>query len=200
MPRLDPLPLEKTDPSLEPVLAQAQQRLPQFMNQIRTLAHHPQIARDLVTLYLGFLDHSRVDRRLIELAVLTVSYLNRCNYCVSHHRPLATETGLSSAALADLEAGRAQASEHLSPVEKLIVAYATHVTEDARRTPQALVDALRTHFDDAQLVELTVRIALANFFNRLNDALQIEIEPGVEPLLPAQESPPPAPPPCGDAP
>ena len=30
---------------------------------------------------------------------------------------------------------------------------------------------------------LTVRIALANFFNRLNDALQIELEPGIEALF-----------------
>lgn len=183
MPRLDPLPREQVDPLLKPVIAQAQERLPQFMNQILTLAHHPQIARDLVTLYLGFLDHSRVERRLIELAVLTVSYLNRCNYCVSHHTPLATATGLSQEALMDLEAGRGPESPHLSEVEKLVVAYATHMTVDARRTPRSLVEALKEHLDDAQLVELTIRIGLANFFNRLNDALQIEIEEGVTPLL-----------------
>lgn len=183
MARIDPLTPAQADPLLADVLAQAEQRLPQFMNQILTLAHQPHMARDLVTLYLGFQEHSRVPARYIELAVLTVSYLNRCNYCVSHHTPLASGTGLSDSALADLAAGQADASLHLTATEKLVVRYATQVTTDARRVPRSLMSALKGEFDDGQLVELTVRIGLANFFNRLNDALQIEIEPEVEPLL-----------------
>ncbi|GIV77304.1 carboxymuconolactone decarboxylase family protein [Litorilinea aerophila] len=183
MARLEPLALDQVDPSLQEVVHQAQERLPQFMNQVLTLAHHPRIARDLVTLYLGFQEESRVERRLIELAVLTVSHLNRCVYCVSHHTPLGEQAGLSPGALADLRAGRAAESPHLSPLEKLVVAYAEQVTRDARRVPRSLWAELQTHFDEAQLVELTVRIALANFFNRLNDALQIDLEPGVDALL-----------------
>lgn len=180
---INPVPTEQVDPSLHPVVSEAQERLPQFMNQVLTLAHHPQIAHDLVTLYLGFLDHSHVERRLIELAVLTVSYRNRCQYCVSHHTPLATQNGLPEEALADVAAGRAPESNHLSAVEKLVVSYAEQITDDARRVPPSLMEQLRTHFDDAQVIELTVRIALANFFNRLNDALRIDLEPGVQPLL-----------------
>ena len=184
MARLDPLSLDAVDPSLAPLIQEAQERLPQFMNQIRTLAHHPRIARDLVTLYLGFQEESRVERRLIELAVLTVSHLNRCVYCVSHHTPLAQQFGVPEQALADLEAGRIGASPHFSPREKLVMAYARQMTLDARRVPDALFQELQAAFDPAQLVELTVRIGLANFFNRLNDALRIDLENGVVPLLP----------------
>ena len=35
------------------------------------------------------------------------------------------------------------------------------------------------HFDEAQIVELTLRIALCGFFNRFNDALMIALEDGV---------------------
>ena len=40
-------------------------------------------------------------------------------------------------------------------------------------------DDLHKHFTDRQIVKLTVRIGLCGLFNRLNDALQVEIEEGV---------------------
>jgi alkylhydroperoxidase family enzyme len=40
----------------------------------------------------------------------------------------------------------------------------------------AIFEELRKHFDEAQIVELTLRIALCGFFNRFNDALQIDME------------------------
>ena len=183
MARIAPVPCERVDPSLHDVVARAQERLPQFMHQVLTLAHRPRLAHDLIGLYLGFQDDSCVDRRLIELAVLTVSHLNQCVYCVSHHTPLGLESGLDPAALADLRNGRTAESIHFTLQEKLVIAYAEQVTHEARRVPPHLFAALQEHFDNAQIVELTVRIALANFFNRFNDALQIELEPGVQALL-----------------
>ncbi|KAA3626285.1 MAG: carboxymuconolactone decarboxylase family protein [Proteobacteria bacterium] len=183
MARIPPLYPASVEPSLASLVAQAEERLPAFLNQVLTLAHHPQICHDLITLYLGFQTTSLVDRRLIELAVLTVSHLNRCVYCVSHHTPLGQTAGLSDAALAELENGPAPDSPHFSSVERLVIAYARQMTLDARRVPDALFEELRARFSTAQLVELTVRIGLANFFNRLNDALQIDLEPGVDRLL-----------------
>jgi alkylhydroperoxidase family enzyme len=39
-----------------------------------------------------------------------------------------------------------------------------------------LFDRLRQHFSEAQIVELTLRVTLCGFFNKFNDALQIEEE------------------------
>ena len=43
-----------------------------------------------------------------------------------------------------------------------------------------IFDRLKQHFSEEQIVELTLRIALCGFFNRFNDALQIQIEHSVE--------------------
>ena len=43
----------------------------------------------------------------------------------------------------------------------------------------AIFAHLKEHFSEAQIVELTLRIALCGFFNRFNDALQIGMEDGV---------------------
>jgi len=42
-----------------------------------------------------------------------------------------------------------------------------------------LVERLKAHFSEAQIVELTLRATLCGFFNRFNDALGIEMEDGV---------------------
>jgi alkylhydroperoxidase family enzyme len=71
----------------------------------------------------------------------------------------------------------------LDPVDRLVVEYATRVTETPGRIQDALFERLRAHFSDPQIVELTWRIALCGAFNRFNDVLQLEIEPEAEQAL-----------------
>ena len=63
--------------------------------------------------------------------------------------------------------------------ERQVRDYAVLVTERPWGIRDAVFDELRRHFDDREIVELTARIALCGLFNRLNDALQIESEPGI---------------------
>ena len=39
-----------------------------------------------------------------------------------------------------------------------------------------MFDQLRAHFDEAQIVELTLRITLCTFFNKFNDVMQLDME------------------------
>jgi len=68
------------------------------------------------------------------------------------------------------------ASSSLDEVDRLVVDFTVAVTNNARRIPERMFEALRAHFSEAQIVELTLRIALCGFFNRFNDALQIDNE------------------------
>ena len=65
----------------------------------------------------------------------------------------------------------------LDDTDRLVVEYAIAAWERPNRIPEALFDRLRAHFSEAQIVELTLRITLCGFFNKFNDALQIEEEP-----------------------
>ncbi|WRP16076.1 hypothetical protein U7230_08125 [Carboxydochorda subterranea] len=64
-------------------------------------------------------------------------------------------------------------SDLFNEIEKLVLDYAVAMS----RTPVAVSDELfaklRTHFDDAQLVELTHVIALENMRGRFNRALGV---------------------------
>ncbi|MFQ5785815.1 MAG: carboxymuconolactone decarboxylase family protein [Alphaproteobacteria bacterium] len=144
-----------------------------FLNQVRIFAHRPPALRHIMGLVLELADEALVSRRHIEIAVVAVSKLNACEYCVAHHAPRLAAEGL----------GGETAERILDPdcpglddLDRLVRDYAVQVTRDARRVPDAMFAALRRHFSEPQIVELTLRIALCGFFNRFNDALGIEIE------------------------
>ena len=68
----------------------------------------------------------------------------------------------------------------LDDADRLVRDYAVAVKGHPAQIPDVLFARLKEQFSDAQIVELTVRIGLAGFFNRLNDALEIEIEDGAQ--------------------
>ena len=48
------------------------------------------------------------------------------------------------------------------------------MTLDAHKVDEELWRQLRQHFDEGEIVELCAAIGLFNYFNRFNDALQME--------------------------
>ncbi len=61
--------------------------------------------------------------------------------------------------------------------EKELVALelADRMTEGGHAVSDELWDRLKSHYDDGQIVELACSIGLFNYFNRINDALRMEI-------------------------
>jgi len=149
-----------------------------FRNQVAVFAHVPSAVVHLMGLLMELKAQGNVASRYIELAIVTVSKLNQCHYCVGHHMQPLIAQGISSETIALLP--EYENNPGLDAAGKLVAEYAIAVTENAQRIPGRLFGALREHFSEAQIVELTMRIALAGFFNRFNDALQIDDELGEE--------------------
>jgi len=57
--------------------------------------------------------------------------------------------------------------------------YAERVTRGAAAMRTGTLEELRKFFDEAQIVELTMVVCLANFTNRFNDALRAIPDLGV---------------------
>jgi alkylhydroperoxidase family enzyme len=91
-----------------------------------------------------------------------------------HVPQLSAPEGLSDAecdALADWRDATA-----FSPRERAALAYADAMTRDVA-VPDAVFEALRAHFDERQIVELSVLIGLYNMHTRVFTALRIDPEP-----------------------
>jgi len=117
-------------------------------------------------------EEAHTPKRYIELAIVVVSKLNECEYCVSHHTPKLAIQGISPEGAATI----LDYHDHpeLDEVDKLVVEYAIAVTTKWNRTRDEIFDRLKQHFTEPQIVELTWRTALCGAFNRFNDILQLE--------------------------
>ena len=148
-----------------------------FENQAGVMAHRPPIFQHVWSLLVDLADEAVLPKRYLELALVTVSLLNRCTYCVSHHAPKLAIQGVSAEGAERL----LDYKDHpeLNELDKLVVEYAIAVTNDWNQTRDEIFTRLRQRFTEAQIVELTWRTALCGAFNRFNDILQFDIEDGV---------------------
>jgi uncharacterized peroxidase-related enzyme len=149
-----------------------------FENQSGVLAHRPPIFKNVWSMLTELAAEGQLPKRTLEIALVTVSMLNRCSYCVSHHAPKLEIEGISAQGVERL----LDYATHpeLDAVDRLVVEYSIAVNDNWSRTGEAVFERLRAHFTDAQIVELTWRIALCGAINRFSDILQVEVEGGSE--------------------
>jgi len=67
-------------------------------------------------------------------------------------------------------------SKLFSEAERQALEYAERITYTDQKVDDALVDRLKQHFTDAQIVELTAAIAMENFRSKFNPPLGIEAQ------------------------
>lgn len=146
-----------------------------FRNQAAVFAHVPAALRHLMSMLIELRDAATLPKRTLELAIVTVSKLNDCNYCIAHHKPFLVVEGVSPAGIDSI----LDYGDHpeFDERDKLVVEFAIAAWEQPNRIGDGLFIRLRRHFSEAQIVELTLRITLCGFFNKFNDALGIEEEP-----------------------
>lgn len=144
-----------------------------FRNQVAVFAHVPAALRHLMPMLMELRAAATLPKRYLEIAIVVVSRLNACHYCVTHHKPFLAIEGIPPDAI-DLLPDTSHPA--FDAVDTLVAEYATAALETPNRIPDSLFQRLRAHFSEAQIVELTLRITLCGFFNRFNDALRIEEE------------------------
>jgi len=113
-----------------------------------------------------------VDHRFLDLAELKAATVTSCEYCIDLGSSIARRrAGLSDEQLLALPHYRD--SQLFSDLDKLVLDYAVGMSRTPVEVSDELFNALREHFDDAQLVELTCVIALENLRGRFNLALGV---------------------------
>ena len=66
-----------------------------FRNQAAVFAHVPAALRHLMPMLIELRDAATLPKRTLELAIVTVSKLNACNYCIAHHKPSGGRGGVA---------------------------------------------------------------------------------------------------------
>jgi uncharacterized peroxidase-related enzyme len=176
MARVRDVELNELPADIQPIYRKFAGEYGPFLNQVRVFAHRPPAVKHIMGLLLTLSEEQILPKRYLEIALVVVSKLNECRYCVAHHTPRAIEHGLSAQAVSSILEPHV---EGFDEIDMLVRDYAVQVTNSAGTMRDQIFDDLKKHFSEAQIVELTLRTALCGFFNRFNDALQIGMEDGV---------------------
>lgn len=173
MTRLSYIERDEAAPDLREIY-DAVERYGAFANQVRTMAHCPPVLKHIMSLLFELRATTTLSARHIELLNVTTSKVNTCDYCIAHHAPGLKIEGISDKGIA----GLLDYDDHpeLDDTDRLVVAYAIQINQEPRRISDDFFERLRGHFNEAEIAELTWRIGLAGAFNRINQALDIEIE------------------------
>ena len=84
---------------------------------------------------------------------------------------MARRLGATEAEMLALEKGDLSA---FGARERVALEFAEKLTRDSNHLPDELFAELRRHFDEGQIVEVAAVAGVFNYFNRFNNALQVE--------------------------
>ena len=139
----------------------------------------PKIAPDGYKTLTGvetYLRQCGLETSLIELVKMRASQINGCAYCLDVHSRDARRAGESEQRLYVLDAWHE--SSLYTPRERAALEWTEAVTRIAdTHAPDAAYDALRPHFSDKEIVDLTILVGMINLWNRL--AIGLRNQPAV---------------------
>ncbi|MGX6564917.1 carboxymuconolactone decarboxylase family protein [Cupriavidus necator] len=109
---------------------------------------------------------SELEKPLVELIRLRASQINGCAYCIDLHTADARKGGEDDRRLATLQVWR-ETPFFTAREQAALLAWTEAVTLISQdHVPDAVWDAVRPHFSDAELVDLTLLVATINTWNR----------------------------------
>jgi uncharacterized peroxidase-related enzyme len=155
---------ETATPDQEKALAQVTQKSGKIANIWKIWGHSPQTLESFIAYYKTLMKGT-LDAKLRELAYLKTSFMNECPYCAEAHKISGRRAGLTDAQIEAI--GNYAESPLFSPLEKLAIRYAEELTATAR-TSDEVMNELKKHLSEPDLVELNLTVGTANFTNRFN--------------------------------
>ncbi len=172
MSRISRLDRSQVTPELVTLYDQAFAQRGNVPNMFRVMAHRPEIFSTMMAHFAAVLNTGTVPTKLKELIIVRTSQVNETPYCLASHTVLARNLGWSDDQLSHL-ADWPRRSD-FTPAEKSALRLAETVTRDAHTVTDAQFAELRTFYSEGEIVELLCAIGLFNYFNRFNNALQME--------------------------
>jgi uncharacterized peroxidase-related enzyme len=141
-------------------------------NMFRVMAHRPEIYATMQAHFAAVLNTGTVSTKLKELIIVRTSQVNETPYCLASHTILARNLGWTDDQLSHLADWSHR--DDFTPAEKAALRLAETVTRNANTVTDEQFAELRGFYSEGEIVELLCAIGLFNYFNRFNNALQME--------------------------
>jgi AhpD family alkylhydroperoxidase len=147
-----------------------------LLNLYRALLNSPELTAGWLQMFTAIRRQGKLGPEYRELAIMATAVLTRCRYILREHRQEALANGIKPAELAKLSAWRN--SPLYDEKKRAVLAYTEAMTLSVR-VPNPVFRAVRRHFDDREIVELTATIGSYNLVSRFLEALQVDLDVSV---------------------
>ncbi|MCC5865575.1 MAG: carboxymuconolactone decarboxylase family protein [Wenzhouxiangella sp.] len=175
MAHIPPLPASAT-PELADTFRHFEQILGFVPNSLLTMQRRPAIVRAFGQLTAAVMDpEGSVDPGFKRMLAHFASRAAGCQYCQAHSLIAAGISGVTEEKVAAVWDYRS--SEHYSEAERVALDFALAAGAVPNEVDEPLMERLRAHWTDEQIVELLAAICLYGFLNRWNDSMATDLEP-----------------------
>lgn len=172
---VDPLDEDQLDPELREFVQFFKGPLGVIPNSVRTMARRPAVARAFTELNMAVMEcHGAVTAEFKRLIGYVTSYVSGCRYCQAHTILGSERFGSSEERLNDV--WNFADSTHFSAAEKAALAFAHAAAQVPNGVDDSIAAALKEHWSDDDIVEITAVIALFGYLNRWNDSMGSALE------------------------
>lgn len=151
-------------------------------NITKALANSPDTLAKLAPLLGQVMNASTIDAHTKELVVLRVSARNHCAYCVPTHQAVASRMGIEPGVIAPV-AGGGPIGDALDERGAVVVELCDRLVADASSVDDELMNRLRAHFEEHEIVELTVLAGAITLLNYVASAFSIPLDPANLPAV-----------------
>ena len=166
---------ERSD--LAPFIERVKAARGKLINLYRVLLNSPPVAESWLEFNSAVRFSTTLDPALREMLILRVAVVNGAEYQAQiHGASHALKAGVTRAQIEGLADWRA--STLFTVAQRAALAWADAMTKDID-VPDALHSELERHFDDRQIVEITVLVGAYNMHTRVARALKIDSETAV---------------------
>jgi uncharacterized peroxidase-related enzyme len=164
--------IESSLSASRPLLKAVEQQLGVVPNMFRLIGVSPAALEGYLGL-MGALGKGTLDGRTRARLALVVAERNGCDYCLSAH----TYLGKTAAKLDDAELTANRDAASADPKAAAALRFAAAVVQARGHVAEDEVKAVKAAgFDDAQVVEIILHVALNTLTNYINTALATDID------------------------
>jgi uncharacterized peroxidase-related enzyme len=167
-----PAAIENAPAASQPLLEAVRRKLGVVPNLFRVVSNSPAALQGYLALSEA-LGKGALPAQTHERIALAVAEANGCSYCLSAHTYLAER--VAKLDQAEIDANRAGTSNE--PAAAAAVRFAATVVRERGHVSDSDVRALKTAgYDDAQIVEIVLHVALNTWTNYLNEVAKTDID------------------------
>ncbi len=167
-----PATIEAAPIKSQPLLEAVKRQLGVAPNLFRVVSNSPAALEGYVGLS-GALAKGSLPAATRERVALAVAEINGCDYCLAAH----TYLGRNVAKLSDAEIAANRHGRSTDAKADAAVRFAASVVESRGHVDTSAVDAVRAAgYDDAQIVEIVLHVALNTWTNYINEVAGTEID------------------------